>query len=240
MGSDLAEKSLNPEAFFKISYGLYIVSTKSNGKMNGYISNAVFQVTAEPAKFAVCCSKNNFTAGMISQSGGFSVSVLHRDAGQELITIFGYRSGRDIDKFSGIEHVITDSGIPAVTEDCLAWFECRVSQSVDAGTHIIFIGEILSSEIIDSEGEPLTYRWYREKRKGRAPENAPTYIKHEVSSEVPGAGRKYRCVVCGHIYDPAEGDPDNGMPAGTDFRDLPANWKCPVCGAGRENFEEIT
>ncbi|HPS57018.1 MAG TPA: flavin reductase [Spirochaetota bacterium] len=231
--------TLNLEAFYKISYGLYIVSTKSGGKMNGYISNAVFQVTSDPARFAICCSRNNFTAGMISESGLFSVSVLAQDAGQELLSLFGYQSGRDVDKFTNTKHIMADSGIPVVTQDCLAWFECRVNQSVDLGTHILFTAEILNSEIIDAKGEPLTYSWYREKRKGRAPKNAPTYIEHDESADAAGTGTRFKCVVCGNFYDPAEGDPDNGIPAGTDFKDLPGDWRCPLCGADKASFEEV-
>lgn len=231
---------LNLEAFYKISYGLYIVSTGSNGKMNGYVSNAVFQVTAEPPRFAICCSRNNFTAGMISDSGLFSISVLTRDAGQELISLFGYQSGRDVDKFATTKHIITDSGVPVVTEDCLAWFECRVNQAVDVGTHILFTAEITDSELLDASGEPLTYAWYREERKGRAPKNAPTYIEHGEPDGAPGSVSRYKCVVCGNIYDPAAGDPGNGIPAGTDFSDLPDDWRCPLCGADKASFDLIS
>lgn len=49
---------------------------------------------------------------------------------------------------------------------------------------------------------------------------------------------KYECQVCGYIYDPAEGDPDNGIAAGTAFADLPADWECPLCGASKDDFEK--
>lgn len=231
--------NFNLDALFKISYGLYIISTKSGSSMNGFISNAVFQITAEPPQFAICCSKNNHSAEMISQSGMFTVSVLKQDAGQELISLFGYRSGRDVDKFSGTEYIMTGSGVPAVTQDSLAWFECSVNQSVDVGTHILFTGRILNGVITDSGSEPLTYAWYREQRKGKAPKNAPTYREEDNSDAGKNTAVKYRCVVCGHVYDPAIGDPDNGIPAGTEFSDLPGNWKCPVCGAGKDDFEAI-
>jgi flavin reductase (DIM6/NTAB) family NADH-FMN oxidoreductase RutF/rubredoxin len=227
------------EAFFKISYGLYIISTKFKDKMNGYIANTVFQVTSDPARLAVCCSKNNFTADMISGSGLFSISVLSRDADQKLIALFGYQSGRNVEKFTGTPHIMADSGIPAVTRDCLAWFECRVSQTVDVGTHILFIADILHAEIIDSGGEPLTYAWYRENRKGKSPANAPTYIDNKKTAKNASSGTLYKCAICGHIYDPAIGDPDNGIPAGTDFKDLPDDWKCPLCGVDKSNFDSI-
>lgn len=232
--------AINYEAFFKVSYGLYIVSSAGpDGKLNGFVSNAVFQVTAEPPQFAVCCNKNNYTAGLISDSGQLSVSVIKRDASQELISLFGYQSGRDIDKFRSTGHIITPAGTPVVIQDCVAWFECRVNKSLDVGTHMLYTGEIINSEIIDTNGEPLTYSWYREKRKGVSPKNAPTYIAHEEPVREAAAGERYRCVICGHIYDPAEGDPDNGIPAGTSFNDLPGDWRCPICGADKASFDRI-
>ena len=50
---------------------------------------------------------------------------------------------------------------------------------------------------------------------------------------------KYECQVCGYIYDPAVGDPDSGVPPGTPFEKLPADWVCPVCGAGKDEFQKV-
>jgi len=231
--------SINFEAFFKISYGLYVVSSKNDGKLNGYISNAVFQVTAEPAQFAVCCSKNNYTAELINGSKAFSISVLKKEAAPELIGIFGYQSGRDVDKFKDIKYKTGSTGSPILLEDTLAWFECRVVQTVDVGTHILFTAEIVDNDLIDGTGEPLTYSYYREVRKGKAPKNAPTYINPEsINDPAPGKER-YKCLICGHIYDPAAGDPEHNIPAGTGFSDLSDDWKCPVCGTDKENFDLI-
>ena len=49
---------------------------------------------------------------------------------------------------------------------------------------------------------------------------------------------RYVCSVCGYVYDPAEGDPENGIEPGTKFQDLPADWTCPVCGAEKDQFEK--
>ncbi len=227
---------LNLDALFKISYGLYIVSAGNAENKSGYISNAVFQVTAEPAQFAVCCSKDNYTASLIEESRAFSISVLKRDTEQSLIALFGYRSGRDADKFSGTGFITGATGTPIVTDSTLAWFECRVVQSVDVGTHLLFTAEIVNSDLIE-DGEPLTYSYYREVRKGKAPKNAPTYINPEKVKEQKAESEKYKCVVCGHVYDPQKGDPEGGIAAGTGFNDLPDSWQCPVCGAGKENFD---
>ncbi len=224
------------EALFKISYGLYVVSSKHEDKLNGYVSNAVFQVTAEPAQFAVCCSKNNFTAQLINGSRAFSVSVLKKDTSQDLIGVFGYQSGKDTEKFKGVKYITGSTGSPILIDDTVAWFECRVVNTVDVGTHLLFTAEIVASDIVDSAGEPLTYSYYREVRKGRSPKNAPTYIEHEDDRADSGTG-KYKCLICGHIYDPSKGDPDHGVAAGTEFSDIGDDWQCPVCGTDKGSFD---
>jgi len=235
--------SINFEAFFKISYGLYVVSSKKGDKLNGYISNTVFQVTAEPARFAVCCSKNNYTTELINDSKVFSVSVLKKDASTDLIGAFGYKSGKDIDKFKNVKYITGSTGVPIVIDDTLAWFECRVVQSFDLGTHILYTADIIGSDIIDVAGEPLTYAYYREVRKMKSPKNAPTFINpesvKESKKETAAGGEKYKCLVCGYIYDPAAGDPEHNIPAGTGFNDLPDDWVCPICGADKSSFEQI-
>ncbi len=167
---------INIEVFFKVTYGLYIVSSKSDNKLNGFISNSVVQITAEPSQFAVCCHKDNYTSLMIRESRIFSVSVLHRDTRAELIGLFGYKSGRTIDKFENVSYITGKTGVPVVTDDTIAWFECKLGQIYDVGTHLIFTGEVVQNQIIDPDKEPLTYNYYREVRKGFAPRNAPTFI----------------------------------------------------------------
>lgn len=231
--------SMNFEAFFKISYGLYVVSSNNGTKLNGYVSNAVFQVTAEPAQFAVCCSKNNYTAELINGSKAFSISVLKQEASPELIGVFGYQSGKDIDKFKDVEFITGTTGVPILTQDSLAWFECKVIQTVDVGTHFLFTAEIIDNDLIDGTGEPLTYSYYREVRKGKAPKNAPTYVNTEPADKPAGEKEKFKCLICGHIYDPALGDPEHNVPAGTDYSDLSDDWKCPVCGTDKYSFDLI-
>ena len=167
---------MNYEAFYKISYGLYVICTDDNGKKNGYIGNTAFQVTAEPPQIAVSCSKDNFTTEMIQNSGFFSVSVLDVSAGPKVIGKFGYMSGSKVDKFENIEYKIGKTGIPIVTEFATAYFECKVTQQVDMGSHILMIGEVVDSELLESENDPMTYAYYRNVKRGVAPKNAPTHI----------------------------------------------------------------
>lgn len=229
---------MNLEAFFKISYGLYVVSSVKGNKLNGYVSNTVFQVTAEPAKFAIACSKNNYTADLIQQSCVFGVSALKKECRSEIIGTFGYKSGRDIEKFSGFQYRKGKTGTPLLIEDVLAWFECEVEQTIDVGTHLLFIGKVLDGDLLDSSGEPLTYSYYREVKKGKAPKNAPTFIDPDkfIQKTDEAVSAKYYCTACGYVYDPAVGDPDHGIPSGTRFEDLPDNWVCPVCGTVKADF----
>jgi len=235
------------EAYFNITYGLYIISTAHDGKENGYVSNTVFQVTAEPPQIAICCSKNNFTCSMLESSGMFSISILKQEVKSSIIGTFGYNSGKDINKFENIEYLKTENGIPVVTEDCLAWFECKTVKQVDVGSHIIFISEVLENDVLEKNGEPLTYSYYHKVKKGLAPKNAPTYVdksllveeEEEDSGNKPGI-QKYRCLACGHIYDPALGDEDSGIAPGTPFEDLPDDWTCPTCGSPKDMFEPLS
>lgn len=221
------------EALFKISYGLYIVSSGNKTKGNGFISNTFFQVTAEPPMFASCCNKDNFTASVIQETGAFSVSIIHKDTDPEIIGRFGYKSGKDTDKLSGLNVKYGETGVPIVLNDCIAFLECKVIQTIDVGTHYMFIGQLIQSEIIDDTKDALTYLHYRQVRKGVAPKNAPTYIdKTKLGTNFTETSfKKFECTACGYIYDEADEE--------IKFADLPDDWVCPVCGSEKSDFIEI-
>lgn len=224
---------INFEALYKISYGLYIVCSGDKNRGNGFICNTVFQVTSEPAKFAACVNKNNFTADFIIRHGAFSVSVLGENASSELFGRFGYKSGRDIDKLAGMNVRYGETGVPVILNESLAFMEFRVVQTIDAGTHLMFIGELVHAEILDDSTPPMTYLYYRNIRKGVAPKNAPTYIDPTKTDKKPGGStvKKFKCVVCGYIYDEAREK--------VKFSDLPDHWTCPICGSEKSEFIEI-
>lgn len=224
---------MNIEALFKISYGLYLVSSGDKNYGNGFISNTVFQVTAEPMKFAACCNKNNYSSEIIQKYNAFSVSILKENTSSEIFGRFGYKTGKDFNKMEGMNIKYGATGVPIILNDSIAFIECKVVDRFDVGTHWIFIGELMDSEILDDKNEPLTYSYYRNIKKGLAPKNAPTYIdktKLENKSENTKSG-KHQCTACGYIYD------ENIEKI--KFNDLPNDWKCPDCGADKEDFMEI-
>jgi len=224
---------INFEAFFKVSYGLYVVCSGDKNLGNGFISNTVFQVTAEPAKFAVCCNKNNYTAEFIQRYNAFSVSVLEQNVSSDLIGSFGYKTGKEFDKMAGRSVRYGDTGVPILLNESIAFFEFKLLQTIDAGTHLIFIGELVNAEIIDNSKEPLTYLYYRQVKKGFAPKNAPTYIdKSKLAKPTNVAlSKKFKCPACGFVYDEAVEK--------VKFKDLPDEWVCPVCGTDKSDFFEI-
>jgi len=224
---------INFEALFKLTYGLYLVSSGDNKQGNGFISNTFFQVTAEPARFASCCNKDNFTASLIQKTGAFSVAVLQQDASAEIISRFGYKTGRDFNKMEGMNLQFGETGVPIVLNEAIAFLECKVIQTIDVGTHFLFIGELVQAGVLDDTKEALTYLYYREVKKGLAPKNAPTYIdKSKLEpKETTIKAAKYKCSVCGYIYDDAVEK--------VKFEDLPDDWHCPICGSDKEDFIKL-
>ena len=230
---------MNIRTLHKIGYGLYIVSSKKGEKINGQIANTVFQVTAEPATIAVCINKENLTNEFIRDSKVFSVSILSTEADMKFIGKFGFKSGRDIDKFEGTEYKLGKTGAPIVLNYSVAYLEMEVIQTVEVETHTMFIGKVIDAEILNDK-EPMSYSYYHEVKKGVAPKTASTYIdpkllREEEKKEEPKMAR-YRCTVCGYLYDPKSGDPDSGIKPGTAFEEIPDTWVCPVCGVDKASF----
>ncbi|MDF1591936.1 MAG: flavin reductase family protein [Desulfobacterales bacterium] len=157
-----------------LSYGLYIVTSKDEDRLNGQIINTAIQVTAEPPRVAVIINKKNLTHEFILKSGVFAVSVLDKSAPLKFFGPFGFRSGREIDKLDGIHFKKGITGCPLLIEHCLSVMEAKVYDKIDLGTHTIFVGDVLTTEML-KQGTPLTYHFYREELKGKSSKNAPTF-----------------------------------------------------------------
>lgn len=169
---------MNLKALHKIGYGLYVVCSRKGDRLNGQIANTIFQITAEPPTIAVSINKNNLTHEFIRESKVFTVSALSQDTSLSFIGHFGFKSGRDIDKLEGINYKTGKTRAPVVTDNALAYLEVRVIQEVDVGTHTIFIGELVEAEVL-KEGEPMTYAYYHQVKRGTTPKTAPSYIEEK-------------------------------------------------------------
>jgi flavin reductase (DIM6/NTAB) family NADH-FMN oxidoreductase RutF len=169
---------MDKNTFSKLSYGVYVVASGNKERQNAFIATTVMQVTAEPAKIIVACNKNNFTADFIRESNAFAASVIKQNYKPTTMGTFGFRSGKDFNKFEHCSEFIfgKNTQTPIVLEDCMAWFECKLCDEIDVGTHILFVGEVLDTQITIENEVPLTYSYYHEVKKGVTAKNAPSFI----------------------------------------------------------------
>ena len=225
---------MDTRALFKIGYGMYAIGSGKGDKLNAQIANTVFQITAEPPTVAVSINKNNLTHQYIKESGAFSASVLCQDTPLSFIGKFGFKSGRDTNKLEGVDYKIGETGSPIIIDYAVSCLEAKVVKDVDVGTHTIFVAEVLNAEVIKEEA-CMTYEYYHQVKRGTTPKTAPTYAKQKEETVMA----KYQCSVCGYIYDPEFGDPDNSVALGTAFEAIPDTWVCPICGAAKSEFNKM-
>ena len=174
-------------ALFKIGYGLYVVTSNDGNKDNGCIVNTVSQVTSSPNRVAVCINKQNYSHHVIKQTGVMNVNCLSVEAPFSVFESFGFRSGRNIDKFAGTEVLRSDNGLVFLGRYINAFMSLKVEQYVDLDTHGMFICEVTEARVM-SDKETMTYTYYQEK------------VKPKPETE----GKKgFVCKICGYIY---EGD----------------------------------
>ena len=213
---------MDPTALFRLSYGVYIVTSWHEGTPAGCVANSAMQITSSPATIAVSVNKQNFTHAAIEDCGYFALSALSEKSDPKLIGKFGFTSSRDTDKFAGTPYAV--KGKLPVILDSVAYFCCKVVAKWDTPTHTVFLGEVYDAEVLHG-GTPMTYAYYHKVLKGKTSVNAPTYVKEDKKGET---GARYVCTVCGYEYD---GD--------VPFEDLPEDWVCPLCGVGKDMFKKI-
>ncbi len=202
---------MDTKAMFKIGYGLYVLTARENGFDNGCIINTVTQVTSEPNRITVAVNKANKTHDMILASGEFNVSILTTSASFEIFKYFGFRSGKDVNKFDGYSDAKRSSnGIYYVTDSTNAYISAKVISATDLGSHTLFLADVTDCEVL-SEIPSATYDYYHKyiKPKPEVKKTAKVY---------------YRCKICGYIY---EGD------------ELPADFICPLCKHPASDFERV-
>ncbi len=209
---------MDKKALYQISSGLYLVSSKDNDHRAGCIINTLMQVTSSPVQVTITVNKENDTTNTILKSRAFSVTMLTKNVDMNIIASFGFQSSKDVDKF-GTREVFTDElGNPYIKEGMNARLACKVVKEVELGSHILFVGEVVEGEVLSNE-ESMTYAYYQKEKKGTSPKNAPTYQEPEKSKKT-----RWRCKICGYIYEGEE---------------LPADFRCPICGRPASDFEKI-
>ena len=201
---------MDNNAFFKLSYGLFVLTARQDGKDNGCIINTVLQVTDTPKRIQVVVNKDNYTHDMILATGEFNVSVLSQDAVFWVFQHYGFQSGRDVDKFANLPEVRTENGLRYVVGCTNAVISGKVVNTVDCGTHTLFIAEVTEAKQLDP-APSVTYQYYFDHVK---PKPAATAEKKT----------GWVCKICGYVYEGEE---------------LPADYICPLCKHGAADFEPI-
>jgi len=199
---------LNNAALFDISYGLFVLSAKQDGRDNACIINTVIQATSTPLRVTFTVNKGNLTHDMVLNSGLFNLSILTENSKFDLYQRFGLQSGREVDKFSGfIAFERSVNGLTYMTEGVNALLSGKVISTLDCGTHTLFLADLTEARKLSSEPS-VTYAYYRQ------------HIKPKPSAETQQK-KGWVCTVCGYIY---EGEV------------LPPDYICPVCKHGAEVF----
>ncbi len=207
--------------FRKMSYGVYIVSSLDGERPTGCIANSIMQITSSPATVAVSVNHDNYTNGCIEKTGKFAFSIMAEDSDAGLIGNFGFRSGKDVDKFEHVDYEMVQ-GIPVVKFTC-GYVVCKVINKMETATHTVFLGEVIDAGSYNGMGDAMTYAYYHNVVKGKSPKNAPTYLPENGDGNTVENEKKakYTCQVCGYVY---KGNA------------LPEDFKCPICGVGADRF----
>ncbi len=210
--SEEAERSdiIDKTAFFKLTYGLFLLTTKGE-RHNGCIINTVIQLTESPKRIAFAVNKANFTNELLLKTKRLNVSILSESAPFEVFKHFGFQSGRDTDKFSGYEKAgESANGLKYLKENSCAYMSAEIISAADYGSHTLFVAEVTEAKTL-SEEPPMTYAYY---------------FANVKPSPKPQEEKKtgYVCKICGYVYEGEE---------------LPEDFVCPLCKHGADDFEKI-
>ena len=212
MGADMTQTLvMEPAALHSLSYGLFVLSARQDGRDNGCIVNTVMQVTSTPCRISVAVNKDNLTHDMILATGEFNVSVISTEADFSLFRQFGFASGRDTDKWAGEVQCRTANGLRYLVKGTNAVLSARVTQTVSFETHTVFYADVIEGWTLD-DVPSMTYQYYFDHVKPK-PAAAPAEAE---------AKKKWVCQICGYVY---EGD------------ELPADYTCPLCKHGAQDFQ---
>lgn len=223
---------MDKKAMYKLSYGLFVLTTKVGDKDNGCITNTAIQVTTEPNQIAFAVNKLNYTHDMLMESKVFNISILSEDASFDVFKRFGFQSGREVDKFADYEgpgasgmYDVSANGITYIKEGTNAFISGNVEQTVDLGTHTLFICAVTDMEVL-SDVPSATYAYYQDNIK---PKPADIAVGEKVGTLEKDENEKgvtvWRCTICGYEYEGEE---------------LPEDFICPWCKHPASDFEKVT
>ena len=207
---------MNRKAFSRINYGLFIVGAELDGKPQGCIVNSLHQVTSSmPFKFSLTVNKSNETFKAIEAKGSFAATVLSKDTPKDLVNLFGYKSGRVVNKFDGFDVERDGAGNPYVKDHALARFSCKVVEKLDLGTYMLYIAETMEAEVL-GEGPALTVDDF--KNDGGSTPPTATVVRTLEGNE------GWRCTICGYV---------------AEKETLPDGYQCPICRANKDKFVKL-
>lgn len=203
---------MNEKTLFKISYGLYVLSTRLGDEDNGCIINTAILAASKPNHISICVNKLNHTHDMIMESKEFTVSILSEKATFDVFERFGFHSGKDINKFENYGFCKrSNNDIYYITEGTNGYISAKVDKIIDLGSHTMFIGEISDMELLNDEPS-LTYDYYHKHIKPKPEE------KKNTNETI------WRCTICGYEYKGEE---------------LPEDFICPICKHPASDFIKV-
>ena len=205
---------MNKKAMYKLSYGLFVLTSRENDKDNGCIINTAIQAASTPNQISICVNKANFSHDIIMRTGEFTVSVISQKAHFDLFRHFGFQTGREVDKFAGFDSCQRgNNGIYYITEGTNAYISVKVTKTEDIGSHTMFIGEITDMDVL-SDDLSATYEYYMNNIKPKPQEVGKTDDGQTI----------WRCTICGYEYVGEE---------------LPEDFICPICKHPASDFEKV-
>ena len=205
-----ADAPVEQNAMFSLSYGLFVLTARDGAKDNGCIINTVTQLTDTPKRISIAVNKANYTHDMIKKTGVFNVSVLSNDAPFAMFQPYGFQSGRDVDKFAGVQGMArATNGVYYLPYCTNAFISARVTQTIEFETHTLFIADVTEARQL-SDVPSMTYAYYFANVKPK-----PSKLKEQ---------HGWVCKICGYVYEGEE---------------LPADFICPLCKHGAEDFEKV-
>ena len=201
---------IEKEAMYKLTYGLFVLTTTDGEKQNGCIVNTVSMITDNPKRITVFVNKANYTEELLRKTGVFNVSVLTEKTPFDIFKQFGFASGKDTDKFANTAYPKTENGLYYIPEYANAVLSGKVIDAYDYGTHTLFVAEVTEGKVLSSD-KSVSYEYYL------------SNIKPKPQAEKSNT-EKWVCKICGYVH---EGE-------------MPDDFICPWCKHPKEDFERIS